>query len=326
MAAPGSTPAGIGATVAAVTAWGLGNTLIASVDLPGMALAAYRLALAVVIYVPILYLRGGRLSTRSLRHGWQGGVAFGADIATFFVAIQLTTVANATTISALQPLVIMGFAAVMFGERILPRHVVCAVVATAGVAMVAFGAASSGTGNLAGDAMSVVALFAWAWYFIASKRARGELDTFEYMTVMNLVAFVVVTPVALLTGDLLSAAGRPDPASMLAILLIVALPGSGHILINWAHGHTTLVLTSLVTLAMPVLSTVSAAIFLDQRVVAIQVAGIAVVLASLAVVILGDARAPVASQPDPVLFVDGHLDERHPTNRRGRRGPGRATR
>jgi drug/metabolite transporter (DMT)-like permease len=283
---------GVGAAVAAVTAWGLGNTLIASVPMSGLAIAFYRLALAAVIYVPVLYLRGGRLSARAFRHGWRGGVAFGVDIATFFVAIRLTTVANATTISALQPLVIMGFAAVMFGERIRSRHVVCAIAASVGVAMVAFGAARSGTGSLAGDLMSVVALFAWAWYFIASKQARTELDTFEYMTVMNLVAFAVVAPIAITAGDLLGTEGRLDAGRLVTILLIVLVPGSGHILINWAHNHTTLVLTSLITLAMPVLSTVSAAIFLDQPVVAAQVAGIGIVLASLAVVILGDARGP----------------------------------
>lgn len=298
--APTSSPWGIGAAVTAVTAWGLGNTIIAGVPMSGMAIAFYRLGLAVLLYLPVLYLRGGRLSGRSFRHGWVGGVAFGADIATFFVAIHLTTVANATTISALQPLVIMGFAAVMFGERIRSRHVVCAVTATVGVALVAFGAARSGTGSLAGDLMSVVALFAWAWYFIASKKARTELDTFEYMTVMNIVAFVVVAPVALLTGDLFGADGRLDAGRLLAITLIVLVPGSGHILINWAHAHTTLVLTSLITLAMPVLSTVAAAVFLDQRVAAAQVVGIAVVLASLAVVVVGDARtvAP-ATEPAP---------------------------
>jgi drug/metabolite transporter (DMT)-like permease len=174
---------------------------------------------------------------------------------------------------------------------------VCAVTATVGVALVAFGAARSGTGSLAGDLMSVVALFAWAWYFIASKKARTELDTFEYMTVMNLVAFLVVAPVALVAGDLFGADGRLDLGRLMAILFIVLIPGSGHILINWAHAHTTLVLTSLITLAMPVLSTVSAAIFLDQPVVATQVVGIAVVLASLAVVILGDARAPGVTEP-----------------------------
>jgi drug/metabolite transporter (DMT)-like permease len=48
----------------------------------------------------------------------------------------------------------------------------------------------------------------------------------------------------------------------------------------------------LITLAMPVISAVSAAVFLDQRVSALQAVGIAVVLASLAVVILGESRGP----------------------------------
>ncbi len=287
---PGAAPLGIGAAVGAVTAWGLGNTIIAAVPMSGLSVAFYRLLTAIVIYVPILYLRGARLSTRSLRYGWKGGVAFGADIASFFVALRLTTVANATTISALQPLVIMGFAAVMFGERIRPRHVTCAVTATVGVALVAFGSARSGTGSLAGDLVAVIALFCWAAYFIASKQARTHLDTFEYMTVMNMVAFVTVAPMALLAGDLFSADGTLTPGRLVVIALIVAVPGSGHILMNWAHAHTTLVLTSLITLAMPVLSTVSAAMFLDQPVAVGQAAGIAVVLGSLAVVIVGDAR------------------------------------
>lgn len=283
----------------AVTAWGLGNTLIAAVPMSGLAVAFYRLGTAVLLYVPILYLRGGRLSRRSFRLGWLGGVAFGANITSFFIAIRLTTVANAVTISALQPLVIMGFAAVMFHERIRARHAVSAVAATVGVAMVTFGAASSGVSTLAGDAMAVVALFTWAAYFIASKSARVGLDTFEYLTVMNLVAFAVVAPVAIFSGALFDDTGQLTAGSFAMILLIVCVPGSGHILINWAHGHNTLMLTSLITLALPVLSTVSAAVFLDQPVASLQVAGIVVVLVALAAVILADARG-TADTTEPI--------------------------
>jgi drug/metabolite transporter (DMT)-like permease len=289
---PVSSPAGIAAAVVAVAAWGLGNTLIASVSLPGLVIAFYRLLFASLLYVPALYLQGGRLTRRTFRFAWRGGVAFGADIAAFFVAIRLTSVANATTISALQPLVIMGFAVVMFGERVRPRHVGSAIAATMGVGLVAFGAARTGSGTLGGDLMATVALFLWAWYFIASKQARTHLATFEYMTAMNLVAFLVVAPVALLSGQMSAIGTDLADARYLWILAIVLLPGSGHILINWAHAHTTLVVTSLITLAMPVISAVSAAVFLDQRVSALQAVGIAVVLASLAVVILGESRGP----------------------------------
>ena len=294
----GSTPIGTTAAVAAVGLWGLGNALIASVPLPGIVVAFYRLLVGAVLYFAVLLVRGGRLHRSSFRAGWQGGVAFGCNIATFFAALQLTTVANATTISALQPLVIMGFAAVMFGERIRPRHVICAVVATLGVALVAFGTTRNDAGSIAGDVMAVLALFSWAWYFIASKSARERLDTLEYMTVINIVAFAVVVPIALATGDLLSPEGRHDAPSALRIVAIVLIPGSGHVLINWAHNHTTLVLSSLITLALPVIATAAAAVFLDQAVVPVQVVGILTVIVALAAVIVGDARSDPG---DPIV-------------------------
>lgn len=287
---PASSPAGVAATVTAVCAWGLGNTLIASIDLPGLAIAAYRLLMASLLYVPALYLSGRRLRRAALGASWQGGLAYGADVATFFVAVHLTSVANATTINALQPLVIMGFAAAMFGERVRIRQLGAAVAALVGVALVAFGA-SEGSGSLDGDLVAGVSLFLWAWYFIASKRAREQLDTLEYMTTMLLVATVVVTPVALLAGDIGNPVDDLGDGRWLWILGVVVLPGSGHLLINWAHAHTRLVTTSLITLAMPVISAASAAMFLDQRISGAQVAGMAVVLAALAIVILGETSA-----------------------------------
>ena len=296
-------PLGITAAVAAVTAWGLGNVIIASIPMNGLAIVFHRLWTGTLLYVVILWLRGGRLSRRSFRYGWRGGVAFGANIATFFVAVRLTTVASAVTISALQPIVIVGFAAVMFGERIRLRHVVATVVAVSGVALVTFGATDVGGGDRMGDLVAVLALIAWAGYFIASKQARRHLDTLEYMAVMNLVAFLVVAPVAVLTGSLGGTEGTLSPATYLAIVCIVVVPGSGHVLMNWAHAHMTLVLASLITLGMPVISTAAAAVFLDQTVSGMQIVGIVVVLVALTVVITGDARdggkAVVATEPAP---------------------------
>ena len=48
--------------------------------------------------------------------------------------------------------------------------------------------------------------------------------------------------------------------------------------------------TSLATLTMPVTSTLGAWIFLDQELAAVQLLGIAVVLAALAYVVVGDSR------------------------------------
>lgn len=292
-----STPAGIAAASAAVFVWGLGNTIIASVPLPGVMISFLRLGFGSLLYTAVLYGTGKRLRRATFRLGAAGGVAFGINLISFFVALRLTSVASATTISALQPLMIMAFAAAMFGEKIRAQHALSAVAALAGVAMVTFGAASGSPRSMVGDAMAVIALFAWVWYFIASKKAREELDTLEYMTVVNIVAFVIVVPVAFVAGDLIGQAPEIDLRIIALIWVIVLVPGSGHLLMNWAHNHTTLLFSSLITLGLPVIATLSAALFLDQKVTAVQVAGIAVVLVSLAVAILGEGRQAVPVEP-----------------------------
>jgi drug/metabolite transporter (DMT)-like permease len=284
------TAAGTAGAFVAVSMWGLGNVLVASIPLNGLVIGVYRLGLGTLVYLAALYARGGQLSKRSFRYGWIGGIAFGLDIAAFFLAVRNTTVSIAVTISALQPVVIAVFAAVTFGEKIRARHIIGTAVAVPAVAIVAFSGADSSGQSLFGNLMAVAALFAWSAYFIASKKARERLPTMEYMTVMNLVAFFTVLAIAVPAGVLWNEGGDMTWSTAALIVGVVALPGSGHIFMNWAHAHTTLMLTSLATLTMPVVSTLGAWAFLDQTVTTLQLVGIAVVLAVLAYVVVGDSR------------------------------------
>lgn len=284
------TPRGTAAAFVAVTLWGLGNVLVAAIPMNGLAIGFYRLGLGAAVYAGYLYLRGGRLSVDSFRWGWLGGLFFGLDIAAFFLAVRTTTVSIAVTLSALQPVVIAGVAAAAFGERIRARHVIGTVVAVPAVAVVALGGSDSGEQSLFGNLMAVAALFAWSGYFIFSKKAREKMPTMDYMAVMNIVAFLTVTAIAVPAGVLWEADGRLDWERVLLVCAVLAVPGTGHIVMNWAHAHTTLMLTSLATLTMPVTSTVGAWVFLDQGVTVVQMVGIAVVLAALAYVVVGDSR------------------------------------
>ena len=286
------TTLGVSAALLANVLWGLGNVIIAKVPLAGLGIAFHRLWMASVLYTVILYLSGGRLSIASFRIGWKGAVAFAIDICCFFLAVKHTTLADATTISALQPVVILFFAGALFSERIERRHIICTVVAVIGIGAVVQGSSQTGKVTLFGEAMAVAALFAWAWYFVASKQARQHLGTLEYMTVVTIVGSIVTAPLAFATGQAQGTAyGGLHPITFVWVGLVVLLPGSGHLLVNWAHNHTTITLTSLLTLLMPVISTAAAAWWLDQPVNSTQVIGIAIVLLALAIVIVGDEQS-----------------------------------
>jgi len=223
-----------------------------------------------------------------------GGLAFGSDIVLFFSALKHTTVANATVVGALQPALVLLVAGRMFGEPVTAGIVTWSAVAIAGVVIVVYGSSGAPVWSITGDLLAVGALFAWTIYFIASKRVSGKLPPFDYLTAMLIIAAVVVTPVALLSGQRLDPGGTGEWAWI--ALLAIGSGGVGHLLLNWAHGHIDLSVMSLLTLAVPVVAVISAAIFLDESIEWVQVFGMAVVLVALGVVALRTARSSVGEQ------------------------------
>jgi len=264
--------------------WGAASVLAKSADrVDGLTLAFHRLWVGALAMVVIYTLRGGRLRLRLLWTALPAGLAFAADIGLFFTAVKHTTVANATMISALQPALVLFVAGPLFGERVRPSDVGWTFVALVGVGIVVFGSSTTPSWSAFGDLLAVVCLFAWTAYFVFGKQARARLDAVEFVAAMSLVAFAAIAVVALGSGHDLSV---PDGGTWAVILALgLGTGGIGHFLINWAHGHAPLVLTSLLTLLIPVVAMAGAAVFLGEEVVALQIVGGVVVLGALAVLV-----------------------------------------
>jgi drug/metabolite transporter (DMT)-like permease len=273
---------GPGAVLIAVTLMGIGSVVAKASAIEGPVLAFHRAWGAAVLYVGLYLVSGGRISLASLRAAAPGGLFFGFQLALFFSAIQLTTVANATMIIALQPVAILLFFAKRFGEAPTPTELALCGVALAGVAVVVFGSSTSPSWSPLGDLLAVGALGTWTMYFVASKTARARLGAFEYQGLSLLFSTAVMVPVALAfsgTFDVGSGKWWWVPA-------MVAIPGTGHVFMNWAHPRVQLSLVSELTLLSPVISIGLAALVLDGETVnPTQVAGMVVVLAALAVLV-----------------------------------------
>jgi drug/metabolite transporter (DMT)-like permease len=284
----------------AVFVWGTSSVLVKEIDANGVAVASHRLWIGAALSTAVFLLAGGRITTRLLRLSLVGGLFFVADIVFFFSALQATSVANATVIGALQPVLLLAVTARLFGERSHVSDALWGVVAIGGAAIVVLGGDAGGARSLWGDLLAVGALLSWSGYFVASKRARTQLTSFEYLVGLTLVAAVAVIPVPFVLGQSLAVG---DSRSWVLITFIAIVNGSlGHFLMNWSHEHVPLVVVSLLTLGIPVVSAVTAAFLIDEPLNAVQVAGMAVVVGSLAVVVVNGARR--RPSPAPVVVVD----------------------
>ncbi len=277
-AAPTRTAA-LGALSLAMLAWGITGVVAKSVDMGGMALAAYRTSVGALALVGILYATGRRLTWSSFRIGFPGGLFLGCDLVLFFTAVKLTTVANATVIGALQPALVIVLGPIL-RERVARGAMGWAAVGIVGTATVVFGASGLPDWSPAGDLLAVLTLFAWTGYFIVSRRVRGRLGAVEYSTVTAIVASGLAWPAALIAGQDVSWPAW-DSWGWIVMLAVVAGIG-GHFLMSWSIPHVPLWASSTMSLSIPVISTVTAAVVLDESVTAVQTLGMLIVLVALA--------------------------------------------
>ena len=277
------------AATAAVVVWGVSSVLIKQVDgLSGLGIATYRLWMGAAIVTPAFLLSGHRFSWRLMRLSLLGGLAFTADLVLYFSAVQETSIANATVIGALQPLLVLGIAGRLFGEWPRRAEVLWGLVAIVGTALVVVGGDGGGANSLRGDVLAVGALIAWTAYFVWSKTARLELSAFEYLTGMAIVASIAVIPLPFIFEGTI---GTTDASGWLTIGYIAVINGLiGHFLMAFAHGRITLLTMSLLTLAIPVCAAASAAVWIDEPLTLLQVGGMATVLVALGSVSISTAR------------------------------------
>jgi drug/metabolite transporter (DMT)-like permease len=295
--APGEEPRlglGVLGAFTAVLAWATPAVIGKGLDMSALSIVFFRGWIGVVWALGFLYLRGGRLTVPGFRASLLGGLALGIDLMCFFTAIKLTTVANATMIGALTPVVMLFAAPILFKERLRIPDILASSVAIAGLALVAFGSFGMPQWNATGDLFAVVTLAAWSVYLIASKSAQKKVGPPEFTAWVTLIASTVVTPVALLFGQGLK---LPPNGLSLAALVFMAISGwLGHVLMNWSLGHIPIWVGGTCALAVPVLSTSLAVLFLDEKLVAIQALGMLIVILALSIVSLRSAQ--VAARPE----------------------------
>jgi drug/metabolite transporter (DMT)-like permease len=186
-------------------------------------------------------------------------------------------------IGALQPALVILISAPLLGERVAKGASRWAVLGLAGSALVVFGASGLPDWSASGDGIAVLALFAWTGYFVASRVIRNRMEALEYATVTAIVASLVAWPAAAIFGQDLS---WPDTQSWMWILALALVSGiGGHLLMSVSIPHLPLWASSTMTLSIPVISTVTAAIFLGESVAPAQVVGMVIVLLALAAAI-----------------------------------------
>jgi len=270
---------GIAATAGGFWLVSLAPVIVAGSDVHGLVMAFWRSWIGGGILAMVLALRGG-LTPQLLRPTAPAGLCFGLSIGLFFWASQITSIANASLITVLQPIPLMVAAYFVFSERLVASDLVFAAVAISGALVLVTTGDSGGTGDIRGDALALISIIIGAGYFVFAKRVLVSVSVVAFMVGMFVWAGLALTPLVLLSGERILPSTGGDWVKVLAVAI---LPGAGHLLLNYSHGKAPLNLMGVIQLLIPVNATLMAFWFLDQSVSLVQVVGMAVVITALAV-------------------------------------------
>jgi drug/metabolite transporter (DMT)-like permease len=251
-------------------------------DAHPVAIATWRLALAALLLAPLAgrglaRIAGLPRSSRLLLVG--AGAALALHFFTWIAAVQTTTVANATLVLAINPVVTAAAAFLFFGERASGRLKGAIAVGVLGVAAIGWNDLALAPEHLGGDLLSLASSFLFTAYLLIGKRVRRALDTAAYVTAVYGAAalFGLLTMLAL---DVPLA--DYAPRTWLCFGLMALVPTViGHTSLNAAVRYLPAGRITALTLAEPLLASAVAYVAWGEEVSAGAIAGFVLIGAAV---------------------------------------------
>ena len=252
-------------------------------DVGPTASAFWRVALAVpLLWILFAFNSKGR---KSLDKGQYlplllAGIAFAGDLVFWHWSIQYTSVANSTLLANLASIFVTLAAWLLWKQRPSGLFLAGLAAALVGVGLLVRASLGSTPGALLGDGLGIVTAMFYAWYLLSVKGLRdGGAGTLQLMAVTTTITAVILLPVALASGEALLPATAAGWLKLLGLAWISHAAGQG--MIAYALAHLPAGFTSVGLLFQPVMAALFAWLLLGEPLVALQVAGGAIVLAGI---------------------------------------------
>ena len=274
----------VAALIAGACVIGVGPILVRLADAGPAAAGFWRMAFAVPLLLvmprPAADASGGTPPTVML-----AGLFFAADLACWHYGIRLTSVANATVLPNLTPILVAGAAWALFGQKPSPGFVAAMLLAVGGAVIMALarnGGATLGVDGRnphLGDALSALTSVWYASYFLCVQHARRSASARRVMLVSTAVAAPLLLAVALALREPVLPGAAVGWAAC-AGLGVMHVAGQGAV--AWAMGRLPAALSAVVMLVQPVVAGLLGWLAFGEALSPLQGLGAGVALAGVA--------------------------------------------
>ena len=269
----------------------------ANQDASSLAIAAYRLTLAIIILAPLALTRHraelSSLTRQEILLGLLSGFFLALHFATWISSLEYTTVASSVVLVTTTPLwvallsplilrepsgkpVLIGMLLTLFGGAVVAISDSCAW--SGGLVCPPFSTFFQGAAFF-GDFLALCGAWMAAGYIIIGRRLRAKMTLIPYIFVVYGMAAVVLLIILALSGQ---RAFGFQPMTYLWLLLLAIIPQLlGHSTFNWSLRYLPASLVSVTLLGEPIGSTILAYLILKESPTTIKIFGAILILAGI---------------------------------------------
>ena len=282
--------------------WVIGRAIVGHVS--PLAFTFIRWAVAVTVMLPFAWpqIRAHWPAVR--RHWkvivWLGAWGTGLHNAFAYVGVQYTTATNGVILNSSIPIMIILLGWVVYRDTISRVQALGVLVSLAGVLAILTRGDLRVLAELTlnkGDLIVLAGMVFWAAYTIFLRMKPAELPGLAMLACCGVVGVSILLP--LFVAEMLFLDGRIEftPATVSAMLYVGVFPSFvGYIFWNKAVAEVGSNVAGIFVHLMPAFGSLLAWIFLDERIYLFHVAGIALILAGIALTSRGRRVVP---EPGP---------------------------
>lgn len=276
---PSSRAFALGLLLVSACVLGLAPILVRLTETGPAAAGFWRFAFALPLLFVLTARPGGGGAGRPSKWMMLAGLFFVLDLGFWHYGIVMTSVANATVLCNLTPVVVTLFGWIVFREAPARLFILALALAMGGAFAMAAGAnGQQGTNPLLGDLFSLSVALWYSGYFLAVKAARNTAGAMQVTLWATLMGAPLLLVVALLLGEDVVPATAAGWGACVAMGLVHVLGQGGA---AWALGKLPASVTAVTILIQPVVASLLGWWVFGETLTPIQALGGVLVLGAI---------------------------------------------
>lgn len=233
---------------------------------PALAVGFYRLVFSLPFFLLAVFLWHRKelagISGKYFFHCFLTGLLLAIHFFSWFTAVNNTTIASAIVIGTTHPIIILGVTTLIYREKTSWKAALGVVVALVGAGVITAGDYSFSGQAAYGDLMAFVASAFFAFYFLAGRKIRQNINATVYVCLVFGSCGFFFTAGMLITGTPFTGYPSMDYVYLIGVALVCQI--GGHAIFNWCLGHVSPLYLSTVDTAEVVFASVLAVLIFGE--------------------------------------------------------------